>query len=1052
MGTINVYKGIGKEYKTFRTNGNLKDALSAFAPEINTAHCIFLKGGESVGLDYQIKDNDIIFARETPGATVCAVIAIITAAVAIGFSIYGAVERKKAQEEAEKAERESKALAESPESLPFLKGAKNKNALGYNIPFIMGSMYTAPYKITSGYYSIGGTNGDTQYWNIALVVGYKNCVINNLSIGTRILAGYNTSIDVPKADGTKEKVYYMKPNTSVLDNLNQYYYHSGAYYAKGNKIQIVDKAGDMEVLQNKITSTSYGEEIPHKHGDTSQYLEGITKDLEQNTYRADICIMFNGLRRYDDGWKSKNVDVEIQWCNNMADPNPAWKTAQTLSTGEINANKTVRFQTSIIFSAAECFGKDISVRLVRKTEEDETNSQETCYLCYINCWQYDAVKSTASNLVPATPIEDPWNERTLRIGLTVLCNDSTKDTLDEINCMAYGTARIWNGEKWTETRYPTRNPAAWILEILTTEIHPHSKYRDDEIDLESLGALYEYCEKEQFFCDGIVTKDTKKSDLLNQILDECFATMYRNADGQWTFAIEQKQEIPVALLNEQSIKSVSVAKTFARSSYAQKVTYTERSTWNINTLYINEANETNSAALYRAGKTISETALNYITTGNQAMKYARRANARQKLQPREIIVNVGHEGDYYPLYSKILLQMKQMKIGLSGGIIHSAITENGLLSQIKVSDLCDFSDKTKKYGLIIQAQNGTDSRLLYLKVKGTGKTRILTLASPAHCEIIPEYGNIYSFGFLDSNGKFTSVTNQMTIYSAKQNSSGWELTLKDYNDALFDYGAIPEYKTNLTTRKESGTKIPALTYGDVKAAVTEAKAEITSTIDINKYTLDISPEAQGVPSSNDGKLGSSWLYISAYLYYMDKQITDNITYKAYLSSGDEVGQWDGNKVKISTGFLKGDVLYITIKVIYKIDDLNIVEREVQAQISRLYGADSTKIYKMLFPDGEKVKVDKTGEIIEPEQLRAVKRVASGKSENNTDFGHITLETLPSGNEETYSGYSQVEKSETFSAKKTYYHATVPFLVKAGDNAVIGDGDKSGALFFMEKLK
>ena len=146
------------------------------------------------------------------------------------------------------------------------------------------------------------------------------------------------------------------------------------------------------------------------------------------------------------------------------------------------------------------------------------------------------------------------------------------------------------------------------------------------------------------------------------------------------------------------------------------------------------------------------------------------------------------------------------------------------------------------------------------------------------------------------------------------------------------------------------------------------------------------------------------------------------------------------------------MLYITIKVIYKIDDLNIVEREVQAQISRLYGADSTKIYKMLFPDGEKVKVDKTGEIIEPEQLRAVKRVASGNAENDTTFGKITLETLPAGEEKDYSGYSQVKTTEAFSAKKTYYHATVPFLVKAGDNAVIGDGDKSGALFFMEKLK
>ena len=1051
MGTINIFKGIGKDYKTFRTNGTLRDALNAFVPELNIEHCIFLKGGESVTSDYVIKDDDIIFVRETPGAAVCAVIAIVCAAVALGFAIYGAVEQQKAQEEAEKAERESKALSESPESLPFLKGAKNKNALGYNIPFIMGSMYTAPYKITSGYYSIGGTNGDTQYWNIALVVGYKNCVINNLSIGSRLLVGYNTSIDVPRLDGSKETVFYMKPNTSVSDSSNQFYYHSGTYYAKGNKIQIVDKAGDMTVLQNKITSTSYGDEIPHKNGDKSDYLEGITKDLEQNTYRADICIMFNGLRRYDDGWKAKNVDIKIQWSDNSGN-SPEWHDAQTISTGDINSNKTVRFQTSIIFSAAQCFGKDISVRLIRETEEEEKNSQETCYLCYINCWQYDAVKSTATNLVPATPIEDPWNERTLRIGLTVLCNDSTKDTLDEINCMAYGTARIWNGTKWTETRYPTRNPAAWILEILTTEIHPHSKYRDDEIDLESLGALYEYCENEQFFCDGIVTKDSKKSDLLNQILAECFATMYRNNEGLWTFAIEKKQETPVALLNEQSIKSVAVSKTFARTSYAQKVTYTERSTWNINTLYINENNEVNSAAIYRSGKTITETALNYITNAAQAMKYARRTNARKKLQPREVTVNVGHEGDYYPLYSKVLLQMRQMKIGLSGGVIHSAKVEDGKLTQLKVSDLCDFTDNTKSYGIIIQAQNGTESRLLCLKVNGNGKTRILDIVNPTATDILPEYGNIYSFGILDSSGEFTSVTNPMTIYNAKQNTNGWELTLKDYNEALFDYGAIPEYKTNLTSKKESNTSVPTPTYGDITAALTEAKAELTGTIDINKYTLDISPEAQSVPSSEDGKLGSSWFYISAYLYYMDKQITDNITYKAYLSSGDEVGQWDGNKVKISTGFLKGDVLYITIKVIYKIDDLNVVEREVQAQLSRLYGADTTKIYKMLFPDGEKIKVDDTGEVIDPEQLRAIKRVASGKSENNTDYGKITLETVPDGKETDYSGYEKVGSSESFSEKKTYYHATVPFLIKAGENAVIGDGEKSGALFFMEKTR
>lgn len=448
----------------------------------------------------------------------------------------------------------------------------------------------------------------------------------------------------------------------------------------------------------------------------------------------------------------------------------------------------------------------------------------------------------------------------------------------------------------------------------------------------------------------------------------------------------------------------------------------------------------------------------WITDAARVYRHCMYNIACRRLRAETWTRKLGVDGNLIEIGNLVVVQDDTIAVGIGEGAeIKSVSVSGSYIKSITVDYPFAVSDITKTYGVKIQHSDRIHGVKVVTyevaKFSKIGEYSVLTFNSNGislNEGIVPTIGDIVAFGI------FNRITTDALCFGKKDNGDGtFTLTLVPYQKGIYDAesGTIPKFISNVTSPKENGSKLseelPSPTYKDVKEI---ANNVVSSTIDINKYTLDISPEAQGVPSSNDGKLGSSWLYISAYLYYMDKQITDNITYKAYLSSGDEVGQWDGNKVKISTGFLKGDVLYITIKVIYKIDDLNIVEREVQAQISRLYGADSTKIYKMLFPDGEKVKVDKTGEIIEPEQLRAVKRVASGNAENDTTFGKITLETLPAGEEKDYSGYSQVETTESFSEKKTYYHATVPFLVKAGDNAVIGDGDKSGALFFMEKLK
>lgn len=851
MGTLNIYKGLSEEYKTIKGNASVKELAHELYPELDLDKCIILNAGEQISPDYILKDNDIVFIRVIPGvagAVITAAISLVCACVAIGAAIYSAVEQQKAQDEMEKAQKQSKALAEQITQLPFLKGANNRTALGYNIPYIMGSVYDVPYKLVAGYYTISGENGANQFWNVLLVCGFNNALIQDVSIGTKVIKKPNGTIEIP---GQVEEFSYLEDSGE-----NPYYFENDCpFYDPADKLDV--KYSDEVViagLNEKVSCTSFSDGL--------DYNNAVVKQAATNTYKFDVCILFNGLRKYSDGWKSKSVSVKIEWSNDGS----TWNDAGNIVTGDINSRKQVRFTKTVTLTAAQCVGKDIQIRFTRITALEESNSQETCYLCYLNCWQYDAAKSTITNIVKCAPLEQPWRGRTTRLALRIISNESTKNNLDQININAYGKARIWNNDAWTINKYPTRNPASWVLEIMTSDVHPHSRYNDDEIDLEALGAVYTYCEQNGFYCDGILTDDTKKADVLNSILSECNTTMYRDdATGKWTFAIERAQSTPVALLNEQCIKSVTVTKTFERKPYAVKTTFTNRESWAVDTFYQTVNGKVDSSVVYGEHKLIVENAPKYITTFEHAYKYTHRILAKQQLQPREITVQVGRDGDYYPLYSKIMLQMKQLRIGLSNGIIHGVVVEGGLLKQIITSDFCDFSDSNARYGLIIQAQNDSAKEHLYIEVTaGTltqyasgalgvgmigsgnsaigfyapGKTRVLNLRTPLAVNVLPEYGNIYSFGYLNASGEFSRVTNEMMIYNRKQNSDGWELLLKDYNSAIFQFGDIPEYQTNLTTPKEDGAVIPE--------AIMQKMAEIADEVRI--------PGPQG-PQGEQGEQG-----------------------------------------------------------------------------------------------------------------------------------------------------------------------------------------------------
>lgn len=192
MGVLNIYKGLSEEYKTIKGNASVKQLAHDLIPELDLSQCIIVNAGEQITSDYVLTDNDIVFVRVIPGSTgtvalVCAIVGLVCSAVAVGAAVYSAVEQQKAQKEMEKAQKQAKTLAEKITQLPFLKGANNRIALGYNIPFIMGSVYNVPYKLVSGYYTISGTNGANQFWNSTFICGYNNAIIQDVSVGTKVV-------------------------------------------------------------------------------------------------------------------------------------------------------------------------------------------------------------------------------------------------------------------------------------------------------------------------------------------------------------------------------------------------------------------------------------------------------------------------------------------------------------------------------------------------------------------------------------------------------------------------------------------------------------------------------------------------------------------------------------------------------------------------------------------------------------------------------------------------------------------------------------------------
>lgn len=805
---------------------SLKEAL----PDIDLENAIIVVNDKVVKPDYTIKENDIATIRITPSA-MTTIALVVTAVVAVGAGIVGGIALYKAKMAAEKAEEELEKVKKLTnksdiDNRPFLRGASNTLATGNSQPYIIGRHFFTPYLLSKPFYQITGEDGADEYTYTVLECGFNKQILQTVAI-----------------DDIKIKTFNSNTPQEGAYNID------AGIFAEDGKIEIAQDGAlltALSALNYKTESSACNDEIPHDSDVEAGTQEYLTYTLNPYAKDVDIAITFPyGLYAMnDDGDKIEtqttitpqySLDGGATWhsftFNNNGTATNTFK--RNVSTKELRYVAHKDF-TAADYEAVQANGENaIYIRVRNGGNSGDSMIHNDCYVLYYQSVCFDPDKS-AGELVPCKIVEDRERAFCTILGLKLKATKINEDKLKKINIVTHGIARTWNGTAWSATKTATRNPAAWVLEIETSPSHPASRRADSELDLESLGEYYEHCESNGYKFDWTITQNTKKDDVLNYIMEATGACIYYDIYGRRAIAIDRPQENALAVYNPQNIINIQNKKTFGRRTDGLRIKYinSKGDLYQEDTyLVMREGQMLNQDSL------IKDITVTGITTFEHIVKYARRLMAIEVLRPKTTIIEAGNEGIFYTPFSKILVQDDSLKIGIGKGFtIRDCEWRSGLLKKIYTNEPLTF-DPAKTYGIIANCFTADGVKPVSIKVSGTGTTNELTVNTQIRtsANAKPEQGNIFSFGELDENGEFSKVTTEYIISQIKRSEKGFNLEVVNYNEAIYDSGTIPDYKSNITERKTAEKKgIPADT-------VTHAELEETE-----KTAIDAANEAAAV--------------------------------------------------------------------------------------------------------------------------------------------------------------------------------------------------------------
>ena len=785
-------------------------------PDENFKNRIILVDGKKVNENYTVKENDHIIIRSTPAGAVATIVAIIVVAVAVaivvGIALYN---KRKAQQKQKKDLSEEK---DEVQNRPFLKGASNTVATSKTQPYFIGENLFTPYVMNSGgnkykgFSTISGTDGKDQFYNVVLEGGFNKQVLRKLFCDDVILKTFDGN--------TPQEGIYSFDESSV-------------FYDAESLIEIAQDGQPFatDILNYKVVEQQSNNQL--LKSDNQNY-KPLIYTLEKKTFAADIEIIFNGLIAYtDEGYKRPRTVVVVPyysldngetWTSFSFDQNGTPSNSFTRQTTE-----QIRFVAHVDFDfdAVKNLDHPILVKLECETPAYDGSVYDDVYCEWVQSRVYNPDQSTA-DFVPEKIIDTNEAVLSTLIGLRIKSTPDNEDKLSKINFISTGIARVYDSDtqEWSSSKVPTSNPAAWLIEVMTSDTHPPSKTADAEIDFDSFAELYEYCETQGYRVDMVLTDGQTKQSLLADICNVCDCMLYQDIYGKIAVAIDTYKPNAVALYNSQNIINIEYTKEFQRETDGIKITYINREADFIEDTYLVMQN----GKTRNAESILREMNLKGITTHAHVVKNARRLMATATLRPTQVTIEAGKEGVYYTPFSKILVQNNELKIGLGHAEIKSVITSGANIIGLELYEPVEYDPADANgFGCVINCigENYCTPLARAYTSAVSGRTTEIEFVTPIalSAAAIPHPGDVLSFGYLN-NGNFDTITTPFLIASLEPTGDGYRMTCVNYNEAIYDTGTIPAYTPNLTQPRTPPQAIPKPT--DTVELINELSASLIS--------------------------------------------------------------------------------------------------------------------------------------------------------------------------------------------------------------------------------
>ena len=839
---------------------------------VDLSRMVIIVNGRESDKSHIVREGDVIILRSIPHALTTAAL-ITLGVIVLGGAVYFGIEAYKARKQAEELEEKLKNLNDSVKNVPYLQRASNSIALGKSQPYLIGEHLFTPYLMTGTFSKLSGTDGADQYFYAVLENGFNSQVLRRLYCDDVSLKDWGDALTVPQ-----EGIYAFDA-TSVFHDANSLI----EVAQDGNAFATV-------LFDKKISTESPGSQL--KKADDDDY-EDLVYTLPRYTRASEVCIMINGLRAYDDSGSKINRTITVIPEYQLVDGG-AW-TAFTFdqngtpsNTFTRNIMTQLRFVARIDFTyaAVASLTDPVKVRLRCTTNAYDGSASDDVYVQWIQSEIYDPIASaTASAFVDEKIIGDTERALSTLIGLKIKVTTSNEDKLSKINCVSAGVARTWSGTAWSVAKTPTSNPAAWLLEVLTSPTHLASQCDDSEIDLDSFGELYEYCATNSLAVDMVLADGDTKESIITTILQTCFSMLYRDIYGKISVAIDEAKPNAIALFNTQNVTSFENEKALARRADGIKVSYVSRDGG-----YVQSSHLIMRSGVTRSSDSIiRDVSVTGIVEYNHIVKYARRLMAIEALRPKTTTIGVGREGTYFTPLSKVLIQHPSLRVGLGSAEIKSVIDNGTHITGLVLYEPVTYdADDVNGYGVVIGCV-GDDyyTPVAAAYTADSERPTEIEFVTPIilSAAAIPHPGDVLSYGTL-VGGLFDLITTPMLISGISPTDEGFAITLMDYDEDVYAVGDIPDYVPNFAGLKPT-VSVPATVPPASQDSVAEAIANTGIRLELSAISLRRDRAEVVAPATITA---STYRPGSTYLGRFTIELShDGITYQdpVYTSSSDE---------------------------------------------------------------------------------------------------------------------------------------------------------------------